>query len=79
MLPKKEHIKQIERFHNLIETIDKQIKELKGVDDLESTDPNDNLDIYMKYYTLSSKIWPLVDECIEEIKDKLDAFEDVYK
>jgi len=66
MIPKNEHIKQIERFHNLLETIDKQIEE-KGKDA--------GFELLKKYFELTSKIWPFVDDCIEQIKDRLDMFE----
>jgi len=46
--------------------IDKEIEE-KG----ENADHN----LYFKYFNLTSKVWPLVDDCIEQIKDKLDEFE----
>lgn len=70
MIPKKEHLKQIERFHNLFETIDKEIEE-KG--------DNAGLDQYQKYFDLTSEVWPMVDDCIEQIKCRLDEFERKFK
>lgn len=66
MIPKNEHIKQIERFHGLVETMDRQIEE-KG--------ENAEFELLQKYFELTSKIWPIVDTCIEKIKDSLDEFE----
>lgn len=66
MIPKKEHLKQIERFHELLEIIDKQIEE-KGKDA--------EFDLLQKYFELTSKIWPMIDDSIERIKDELDNFE----
>ena len=59
-------IKQIERFHELLETIDKQITE-KGKDA--------GSELLEKYFELTSKVWPMVDDCIEQIKHRLDKFE----
>lgn len=61
MIPKKEHINQIERFHNLIEDIGKKI---------EKSGSDTDLEVYLKYFELTSKIWPMVDDCIEKIKDE---------
>lgn len=66
MIPKKEHINQIERFHNLIEDIGKKI---------EKSGSDTDLEVYLKYFELTSKIWSMVDDCIEKIKDELDRFE----
>lgn len=66
MIPREEHLKQVNRFHDMLGKIDKEIEE-KG----ENADHN----LYFKYFNLTSKVWPLVDDCIEQIKDKLDEFE----
>ena len=66
MIPKKEHINQIERFHNLVEDIGKKI---------EKSGSDTDLEVYLKYFELTSKIWSMVDDCIEKIKDELDRFE----
>ena len=64
MIPKKDHIAEIERFHNMVTVIDNSIKD----------NPRD-FEALAKYFELTSKIWPIVDDAIEEIKDALDEFE----
>jgi hypothetical protein len=66
MIPREEHIKQVNRFHDMLEKVDKEIEE-RG--------ENADHDLYFKYFNLTSKIWPLVDDCIDKIKFKLDEFE----
>ena len=66
MIPKKEHLKQIERFHTLLETIHKKI-EYKGKDA--------GLEAFQQYFELTSKVWPMIDNYIEIIKNKLDKFD----
>lgn len=70
MIPKKEHLKQIERFHEIFESIDKKIEENKEKSDFV---------LLQKYFELTSKIWPVIDNYIEEIKDILDRFESKNK
>lgn len=65
MISREEHLKQINRFHDMLEKVDKEIEE-KG--------DNSDHDLYFKYFNLTSKVWPLVDDCIGQIKDKLDEF-----
>lgn len=70
MIPKKEHLKQIERFHEIFESVDKKIEENKEDSDFI---------LLQKYFELTSKIWPVIDNYIEEIKDILDRFESKSK
>lgn len=65
MISRAEHIKQIERFHDLPETVDKRIIENEGK----------NLDDLMKYFKLTSKVWPKIDNCIDDVKHLLDSIE----
>ncbi|MDI3349963.1 hypothetical protein [Mycoplasmopsis arginini] len=66
MIPREEHLKQVNRFHDMLESVDNKIEEL-------TTDSTPEL--LSKYFELTSKIWPLVDDSIEKIKDRLDEFE----
>jgi hypothetical protein len=67
MIPREEHLKQVNRFHDMLEKVDKEI-EKQGVD-------NVNPELLFEYFILSSKVWPLVDDSIEKIKFRLDEFE----
>lgn len=66
MIPKKEHLKQIERFHTLLEAVHKKI-EYKGKDA--------GLEAFQQYFELTSKVWPMIDNYIEIIKNKLDEID----
>jgi hypothetical protein len=72
MIPRKEHLKQVNRFHDLVESIDKQI-ELARLS--PTTDPDKVLKLLMQYFEITSKLWPIMDDKIEEIKNAIDKFE----
>jgi hypothetical protein len=65
MISRAEHIKQIERFHDLLEAVDKRIIDNEGK----------NLDDLMKYFELTSKVWNKIDNCIDDVKHLLDRIE----
>jgi hypothetical protein len=69
MIPREEHLKQVNRFHDILEKLNKGIKEQTKIGET---------DFYMlkQYFELTSKVWPLVDDCIEQIKFRLDEFEE---
>lgn len=41
-------------------------------------DEDKKLKLLVKYFQLTSKVWPFVDDKICDIKDKLDEFENKY-
>jgi|GEM_PF-2733030 len=65
MLPRKLHVEQINRFHDAIDNIDKQI-ELEG-------DREVKLDLLRMYFKLTSKTWSRVDDFTESLKDEIDS------
>jgi maltooligosyltrehalose synthase len=67
MIPREEHLKQVNRFHDMLEKVDKEI-ESQGLN-------NTSNELLFQYFTLTGKVWPLVDDSIEKIKDRLDEFE----
>ena len=67
MIKREEHLKQVNRFHDLVESIDDKIQ--------NSQNPDERLELLMKYYTLTAKIWSITDDAIETIKNALDEFE----
>jgi hypothetical protein len=68
MISREEHLKQVNRFHDMLEKVDKGIEEQTKIGE---TDFN----LLRQYFELTSKVWPLVDDCIEKIKFRLDEFE----
>ncbi len=65
MLPRKLHLEQINRFHDAIDNIDKQIE-------LEE-DGEVKLDLLRMYFKLTSKTWSRVDDFTESLKDEIDS------
>jgi hypothetical protein len=53
-----------------LEKVDNEIQEKIKSGDVST------LELYSNYFILSAKIWPLVDDSIEKIKDRLDRFEE---
>jgi len=70
MISREEHLKQVNRFHDMLEKVDNGIQEK-----IKSGD-SDTYELYHKYFILSAKVWPLVDDNIERIKNRLDDFEE---
>ena len=70
MISREEHLKQVNRFHDMLEKVD------NGIQEKIKSGENDGYDLYSKYFILSAKIWPLVDDNIERIKNRLDDFEE---
>jgi hypothetical protein len=70
MISREEHLKQVNRFHDMLEKVDNGI-----IEKIKSSD-SDTYELYHKYFILSAKVWPLVNDSIEKIKDRLDQFEE---
>jgi hypothetical protein len=68
MIPREEHLKQINRFHDMLEKVN------KGIDEQTKIGESD-FNLLSQHFELTSKIWPVVDNSIEQIKDRLDEFE----
>lgn len=67
MISREEHLKQVNRFHDMLKEVDNEIEKF-GADASPA--------LLSKFFTLTSKVWPLVDDSIEKIKNRLDDFED---
>jgi len=68
MLPRKLHLEQINRFHDKVEALSKQID--------EETDDKKKAELSMNYFILTSKVWSKIDNCVEnDIKNTLDIME----
>lgn len=67
MLPRKLHLEQINRFHDTLEKLDKEIENEK--------DPVKQYKLLKKFMTLT-KFWSEIDDFVEfKIKQKLDEIE----
>ena len=71
MIPREEHLKQVNRFHDMLEKVDKEIEKQGEI--------GPDISLLSQYFELTSKVWPLVDDCIEKIKFRLDEFEENHK
>lgn len=65
MFPRKLHIEQINRFHDALENIDKQI-ELEE-DEVIKTE------LLRMYFKLTSKTWNKIDDFTENLKHEIDS------
>lgn len=62
MLPRAEHLKQINRFHDLFESIDKKIEIGKSAD-FDTNVSDERYTLLKQYFDLTSNVWPIVDDC----------------
>jgi hypothetical protein len=74
MIPRELHLEQVNRFHDLFEKIDNEIK-YENAKPEENQDKDKLLTLYNNYFKLTAKIWPKLDDAIEVFKDELDNFE----
>lgn len=63
MLPRKLHLEQINRFHDAIDNIDKQL-ELEDDEKIKG-------ELYFMYFKLS-KLWSKIDDFTENLKEEID-------
>jgi hypothetical protein len=66
MIPRKEILKQINRFYDLLESIDNQIEQKQDKADFE---------LLKAYFELTSKVGPEMMYAIDSLKNKLDIIE----
>jgi hypothetical protein len=69
MIPREEILKQINRFYDMVESIDKQIE----------TDPvemDKNFKLLRTYFKLTSKVGTKMMNDIDDLKTQLDILED---
>lgn len=68
MLPRKLHLEQINRFHDKVESLRKEIDEEK--------DEKKKGKLTTEYFKFVDKMWPKIDDfCEYEIQNKLDIME----
>ena len=86
MIPREEILKQINRFYDMVESIDKQIEERKlssiashTASIMEETDKDEshkNFKLLRTYFKLTSKVGTKMQDAIDDLKTQLDIIED---
>jgi hypothetical protein len=77
MIPREEILKQINRFYDMVESIDKQIEQRKDIPN--ETDPVEmdiNFKLLRTYFKLTSKVGTKMQDAIDDLKTQLDILED---
>lgn len=78
MIPRQEIIKQINRFYDMVESIDKQIEQSKdNIPDETNQDQMDaNLKLLRTYFKLTSKVGTKMQDAIDDLKNQLDIIDE---
>ena len=78
MIPREEILKQINRFYDMVESIDKQIEERKGsiTDETNKEEMDKNFKLLRTYFKLTSKVGTKMQDAIDDLKTQLDIIED---
>ena len=77
MMPREEILKQINRFYDMVESVDKQIEQRKDIPN--ETDPvemDKNFKLLRTYFKLTSKVGTKMQDAIDDLKTQLDILED---
>jgi hypothetical protein len=77
MIPREEILKQINRFYDMVESVDKQIEQRKDIPN--ETDPvemDKNFKLLRTYFKLTSKVGTKMMNDIDDLKTQLDILED---
>lgn len=77
MIPRQEILKQINRFYDMLESVDNQIQQSKKPipDETNKDQMDDNLKLLMAYFKLTAKIGPKMMDDIDSLKTQLDILE----
>jgi hypothetical protein len=77
MIPREEILKQINRFYDMVESVDKQIEQRKDIPN--ETDPVEmdiNFKLLRNYFKLTSKVGTKMQDAIDDLKNQLDIIEE---
>jgi hypothetical protein len=77
MIPREEILKQINRFYDMVESVDKQIEQRKDIPN--ETDPvemDKNFKLLRTYFKLTSKVGTKMQDAIDDLKNQLDIIEE---
>ena len=77
MIPREEILKQINRFYDMVESIDKQIEERKDIpNETNPVEMDINFKLLRTYFKLTSKVGTKMQDAIDDLKTQLDIIED---
>ncbi len=77
MIPREEILKQINRFYDMVESIDKQIEERKDIpNETNPVEMDKNFKLLRTYFKLTSKVGTKMQDAIDDLKTQLDIIED---
>ncbi len=76
MIPREEILKQINRFYDMVESIDKQIEERKDIpNETNPVEMDINFKLLRTYFKLTSKVGTKMQDAIDDLKTQLDIVE----
>ena len=77
MIPRQEILKQINRFYDMVESIDKQIEQRKDIpNETDSVEMDINFKLLRTYFKLTSKVGTKMQDAIDDLKNQLDIIEE---
>ena len=77
MIPREEILKQINRFYDMVESIDNQIEQRKDIpNETDRVEMDINFKLLRTYFKLTSKVGPKMMNDIDDLKTQLDIIED---
>ena len=77
MIPREEILEQINRFYDMVESVDKQIEQRKETisDETNKDEMDINFKLLRTYFKLTSKVGPKMIDAIDNLKNELDIIE----
>jgi len=77
MIPREEILEQINRFYDMVESVDKQIEQRKETisDETNKDEMDINFKLLRTYFKLTSKVGPKMMDAIDNLKNELDIIE----
>jgi hypothetical protein len=77
MMPREEILKQINRFYDMVESVDKQIEQRKDIpNETDTVEMDINFKLLRTYFKLTSKVGTKMQDAIDDLKTQLDILED---
>jgi hypothetical protein len=77
MIPREEILKQINRFYDMVESVDKQIEQRKDIpNETDTVEMDINFKLLRTYFKLTSKVGTKMQDAIDDLKTQLDILED---
>lgn len=77
MIPREEILEQINRFYDMVESVDKQIEQRKETisDETNKDEMDINFKLLRTYFKLTSKVGTKMQDAIDNLKNELDIIE----